>query len=167
MTKNRKIVFAGIVIIIAIASVLLIMIFSYPKANVLIKFSLQPSDVYYSSYYFVLYDDATLKCFFGERDTDDIKADKYMHKIRKYTKTKLNELEFNWLIGQANELVESGFVNSGMECNEWYYVTLFYNGLVYREVYQYSQSEIINEISEHILRLAPMSIQLGSWYWYE
>ena len=149
----------AIIICILLATLLLV-----PKANELMRFSIYSSVLRYPSYYLVLYDDATLKCFFGEKGTDDIQADKFMHKIRKCAKTKLNEIEFSWLIGLADELVESGYAGSDWECDDWYYMTLLYNGTAYREVYQHSQSEIIQELSEHFLRLAPMKIELGWQY---
>jgi hypothetical protein len=161
MAKTRLIIVASVVIIIVTIFVLYVTILLKPTANVLIKFSLHPSDVYYSSYYFVLYDDATLKCLSGERGTDDIQADKFMYKIRKSAKTKLPEKEFKALIMLADELIACGFTSSGWECNEWYYVTLLYNGMVYKEIYQHYKSEELEKLSEELISLSPMEIELG------
>jgi hypothetical protein len=161
MKKNKKLLLTSIVVAIALISVFLAISFRL-QANVLIKFSIHPT-VHHSSYYLVLYDDATLKCFYGERGTDDIQADKFMRKIRKYAKTRLNEHEFTGLIALADELIASGFSSSDTFCDDWYYVALIYNGTAYREVYQHSQSEYINQLVEDFLRLAPMSIELRGW----
>ena len=160
MAKNKVLVITSVVAAIAIICVFLATILFKPNTNELMRFSIYPSYTSYSSYYLVLYDDATLKCSFGERSIDDIQADKFMYKIRKSVKTKLHENEFMGLIILADELIASGFSRSGFSCDDWYYVTLLYYGTAYTEVYKHYQSDALEKLSEELIKLSPLKIEL-------
>ena len=159
MMKNKKLVMASVTIAIAIICILFVVILSHHKANIVMKFSIYPSSISNSSYYLVLYDDATLKCFFGERDTDDIQSEKYMSKTRKSARIKLQEYEYDGLLYLADWLSASGFTSSGLTCDDWYYTTLFYKGTAYKEVYQHSQSEAFKKLSDELVWLSPIKIK--------
>ena len=160
MMRNKILIMASIV-----ASIVIICVFfvTKSKANVLMEFALYPTGIYSSSYYLVLYDDATLKCYYGDRATNDLQADKFMHKIHKFAKTKLNEYEFTYLILLADELIASGYTESGSYCDDGYHVTFLYHGTAYTEIYEDSQPVIIRQLTGDFLRLAPMKIELGWW----
>ena len=157
MTKNKILIIVGIATIII--CIFFAVILAQPKTNELLRFAIFPSDGYDSSYYFVLYEDATYKCYFGERNTDDIHAEKFMHKIRKSKKTKLKEYEFVGLLYLVNGLIASDFASSGLTCDDWYYVTLLYNEIEFKDVYQHIESKFLEQLSDELVWLSPMKIK--------
>ena len=182
MLKNKKFWTTTIVLAIAIICVLLATILFKPKANELMRFAICPMDMFVSTYYFVLYDDATLKCFLGEQDIYDIQSDKFLYKIRKYAKKQLVQDEFSSLISLADEISTSIPEEPSLMGSGWYYVTLLYNGTVYYDIYQYSkvlqlfqekahlpyqsetlksyQSEALERLAEGFITLSPIEIDI-------
>jgi|GEM_PF-1832848 len=174
--KNKKLVIANIILIIVIICALLETIFFIPNTNELMRFAIYPSDKLDDpSYYFVLYDDATLVCFIGEiAICDDIQTDKFLEIIYRRAKKKLQQNEFTGLISLADERIASNFIDLDCSCSGWYYVTLLYDGKVYMEIYQYNKilqsfqeeilqpypSNALERLSEEITRLSPLKIEI-------
>ena len=161
MPKTNKFTIIIIALAITIMCALFASILFKPKPNELMRFAIYPSGISAPSYYFVLYDNEVLKCFLGTDSlNDDIKADNFLCAIYKRRSQKLQQDEFADLIKLADELNASNYIDLDWSCSGWYYVGLYYNGRVYRETYQFNQTEALVKLQNEIIRLSPLKIEI-------
>jgi hypothetical protein len=126
--------------------------------DIIIKIAILPPGIAYESYYFILNETGTLKCFVGRRMNDNIKNCNFLESVTNADKTKISDIELQSLMNMANELEEKGCGEKPLVFDSWD-VALLYNGKVYEMVYcNEENSEEFMNLTNKIIELSPIHV---------